>query len=83
MSFPSPATLSALFPDTADLFARVLWAEARSQGQAGMEAVASVVINRAGHPAWWGHGLRGVLVRALVAWSAYVYLRVAGATGRY
>jgi len=28
-------------------------------------------------------GLRGVLRRALVAWAAYVYLRVAGATGRY
>jgi cardiolipin synthase A/B len=30
-----------------------------------------------------GAGLRGVLRRALVAWAAYVYLRVAGATGRY
>lgn len=30
-----------------------------------------------------GGGLRGVLRRALVAWAAYVYLRVAGATGRY
>ena len=30
-----------------------------------------------------GLGLRGVLRRALVAWAAYVYLRVAGATGRY
>ncbi|WP_349239493.1 cardiolipin synthase ClsB [Pelomonas sp. V22] len=28
-------------------------------------------------------GLRGMLRRALVAWLAYVYLRVAGATGRY
>ena len=30
-----------------------------------------------------GGGVRGVLRRALVAWIAYVYLRVAGATGRY
>lgn len=30
-----------------------------------------------------GRGLRGMLRRALVAWVAYVYLRVAGATGRY
>lgn len=30
-----------------------------------------------------GSGLAGVLRRALVAWGAYVYLRVAGATGRY
>lgn len=28
-------------------------------------------------------GLRGMAGRALVAWVAYVYLRVAGATGRY
>ncbi|HEY1397870.1 phospholipase D-like domain-containing protein, partial [Roseateles sp.] len=30
-----------------------------------------------------GRGIRGFLGRALVAWVAYVYLRVAGATGRY
>ncbi|UXH79547.1 cardiolipin synthase ClsB [Roseateles amylovorans] len=30
-----------------------------------------------------GRGLRGMLRRGLVAWVAYVYLRVAGATGRY
>jgi len=32
---------------------------------------------------WGGEGWRGVLGRACVAWVAYVYLRVAGATGRY
>lgn len=30
-----------------------------------------------------GGGWRGMLGRALVAWAAHVYLRVAGATGRY
>ncbi len=30
-----------------------------------------------------GGGVRGMVRRALVAWAAYVYLRVAGATGRY
>jgi len=30
-----------------------------------------------------GSGLRAFLARALVAWVAYVYLRVAGAAGRY
>ncbi|MDL5032992.1 cardiolipin synthase ClsB [Pelomonas sp. APW6] len=30
-----------------------------------------------------GTGLQAVLRRGLVAWAAYVYLRVAGATGRY
>jgi len=30
-----------------------------------------------------GQGLRAMLSRALVAWAAYVYLRVAGAAGRY
>ncbi|MDT9001357.1 cardiolipin synthase ClsB [Paucibacter sp. APW11] len=42
-------------------------------------AVSSAVESR--H--WGGSGLRGVLSRALVAWLAHVYLRVAGATGRY
>ncbi len=48
--------------DTPDLFARIVWAEARSQGQAGMEAVASVICNRAANPRWWGRDLLGVLV---------------------
>ncbi|WP_271008723.1 cardiolipin synthase ClsB [Paucibacter sp. B51] len=30
-----------------------------------------------------GQGLRAMFSRALVAWAAYVYLRVAGAAGRY
>jgi len=30
-----------------------------------------------------GKGWRGIVTRAVVAWVAYVYLRVAGATGRY
>ncbi|MDM4766016.1 cardiolipin synthase ClsB [Pelomonas sp. SE-A7] len=38
---------------------------------------------RVGHPAEGEAGLRGMLRRGLVAWMAYVYLRVAGATGRY
>ncbi len=50
--------------DTPDLFARIVWAEARSQGQAGMEAVASVILHRAANPRWWGNDLRGVLTGA-------------------
>jgi len=38
----------------------------------------SVQVERSG-----GGGWRGVLSRAVVAWAAYVYLRVAGAAGRY
>ena len=38
----------------------------------------SVQVERSG-----GGGWRGVLSRAAVAWVAYVYLRVAGAAGRY
>jgi len=34
-------------------------------------------------PQLGGSGVRSVLTRAFVAWAAYVYLRVAGATGRY
>jgi cardiolipin synthase len=55
-------------------FARAVAAEFES---------AAAVSRRVDLRQWGGAGLRGVLVRALVAWSAYVYLRVAGATGRY
>ena len=30
-----------------------------------------------------GHGVFGAMRRGLVAWAAFVYLRLAGATGRY
>ena len=36
--------------NTNDVLARTLWAEARGEGQAGMEAVACVILNRAAHP---------------------------------
>lgn len=44
--------------------------------EAALEQSREVSLRQAG-------GLRGVLSRALVAWVAYVYLRVAGAVGRY
>lgn len=43
-----------------EVIARTLWAEARSQGTVGMQAVANVICNRADHPAWWGHDPRSV-----------------------
>jgi cardiolipin synthase len=55
-------------------FARAVAAEFES---------AAAVSRRVDLRQWGGSSLRGVLVRALVAWGAYVYLRVAGATGRY
>ncbi len=36
-----------------DILARTLWGEARSEGRAGMEAVASVILNRHAKPCWW------------------------------
>lgn len=36
-----------------DTLARTLWAEARGEGAAGMEAVAAVILNRLGRPGWW------------------------------
>ncbi len=52
---------SAFYNDlAADVLARTLWGEARSEGGAGMEAVASVVLNRVavaqsrGGKYWWG-----------------------------
>jgi len=50
-----------------DTMARTIWAEARGEGVAGMEAVAAVIINRVkadlgndGKPDWWGEGVAGV-----------------------
>lgn len=48
---------------TVDILARTLWAEARSEGRGGMEAVASVVLNRAAHPRWWGHDIGTVCLK--------------------
>jgi hypothetical protein len=48
---PAPA------PDkSVDVLARTLWGEARGEGRAGIEGVASVVVNRAsrGPKYWWG-----------------------------
>ena len=46
-----------------DTLARTLWAEARGEGVAGMEAVAAVIMNRVNadlgnddKPDWWGEG---------------------------
>jgi N-acetylmuramoyl-L-alanine amidase len=50
-----------------DTLARTIWGEARGEGAAGMEAVASCVMNRVymdlghdGRPDWWGEGVAGV-----------------------
>lgn len=51
--------------DTLDVMARTIWAEARSEGDLGMEAVASVILNRAAHPRWWGGDVREVCLAPL------------------
>lgn len=51
--------------DTLDVLARTIWAEARSEGDIGMEAVASVILNRAAHPRWWGGDVREVCLAPL------------------
>jgi len=53
-------------PDAAaDVLARTLWGEARGEGRAGLEAVASVVLNRArrGPGYWWGSSIVEVCKR--------------------
>jgi N-acetylmuramoyl-L-alanine amidase len=52
------ATIASL--STLDVLARTLWGEARGQGRAGIEAVASVIANRARNPRWWGRDIRSV-----------------------
>ena len=41
--------------------ARTVYGEARGEGAAGMEAVASVVMNRAGVGGWWGDTVLSVV----------------------
>ncbi len=52
-----PAPAAAALPSTpvdADTLARTLWGEARGEGEAGMRAVAFVVLNRAARRTYWG-----------------------------
>lgn len=51
-----------------DVLARTIWGEARGEGEAGMRAVAAVVMNRvavskARGGYWWGSGVVGVCQR--------------------
>lgn len=47
-------------PESVDTLARTLYGEARGCGAAGMRHVASVVVNRAHKPGWWGSDVIGV-----------------------
>ena len=50
--------------DDVKVLAQTIWGEARGEGKAGMEAVASVIINRADYPPkgtlWWGHTIEEI-----------------------
>lgn len=43
-----------------DTLARTIWGEARGEGNAGMQAVANVVMNRVRHGGWWGNDIEAV-----------------------
>lgn len=49
--------------DPTDILARTIWAEARSGGTEAMSHVASVVLNRAASPRWWGRDILTVCLR--------------------
>lgn len=46
--------------DPIDTMARTIYGEARGEGNDGMEAVASVIMNRVDHPGWWGDTIENV-----------------------
>lgn len=64
---PAPTPESAQFYKEmeVDVLARTLWGEARGEGDAGMMAVAAVVLNRVAHAEnragyWWGNDIISV-----------------------
>ena len=46
-----------------DILARTLFGEARGEGDAGMQAVANVIVNRAAQPCWWGATVKEVCLK--------------------
>jgi len=60
---PAQATAYAARQREADVLARTLWGEARGEGEAGMQAVAAVIVNRARRPGWWGRGISAVCLQ--------------------
>lgn len=46
-----------------DTLARTIWGEARGEGRQGMQAVASVILNRAARPGWWGRSVAEVCLK--------------------
>jgi N-acetylmuramoyl-L-alanine amidase len=54
-----------------DTVARTIFGEARGEGPQGMQAVASVILNRAKRPCWWGRDITGVC-RAPFQFSAWL-----------
>jgi spore germination cell wall hydrolase CwlJ-like protein len=57
--------------DPIDILARTIWAEARGEPKGGMEAVASVILNRARNPRWWGKDIVSVCLcpRQFSCWN--------------
>lgn len=50
--------------DDLTILARTIWGEARGEGDIGMEAVASVILNRVKSGiTWWGHDIRTVCLK--------------------
>lgn len=45
-----------------ELMTVCIYGEARNQSLDGMLAVASVIINRANRPSWWGRDIKGVIL---------------------
>lgn len=46
-----------------EILAKTLWGEARGEGYDGLHAVASVIMNRANRPGWWGTDARSVCLK--------------------
>ena len=46
-----------------DILSRTMWAEARGEGEKGIQAVACVILNRVNNPRWWGRDVVTVCLK--------------------
>jgi N-acetylmuramoyl-L-alanine amidase len=60
VELPDDGALDVLDTNNRHVLARTVWGEARGESNEGLQAVASVILNRAARPGWWGDSVDSV-----------------------